>query len=113
MVGHPSTPTPGDAERDPRGQLRRLDLHRSGLSAQARPGERKLARAARLSGLKRYLTYGKLDLDLARDAAPLAAYGNATSDDLFSARIGCQTYGFYDMDIAALCLRPPRDAADQ
>jgi YVTN family beta-propeller protein len=70
--------------------------------------QRKLAQAARLSGPKRYLTYGKLDLDLARNAAPLAAVGNVTSDDFFSARIGCQTYGVYGMDLAALCLRPGR-----
>jgi peptide/nickel transport system substrate-binding protein len=69
---------------------------------------RKLARAARLTGPDRYLAYGKLDLDLARNAAPLAAFGNLTSDDFFSARIGCQTYGVYGMDLGALCLRPPR-----
>jgi YVTN family beta-propeller protein len=68
---------------------------------------RKLARAARLSGPERYLAYGKLDLDLARNAAPLAAFGNLTSNDFFSARIGCQIYGIYGMDLAALCLRPP------
>jgi hypothetical protein len=70
---------------------------------------RKLAAAARLSGPKRYLSYGELDLDLARDAAPPAAFGNLTSDDFFSARIGCQTYGPYGMDLAALCIKsPPR-----
>jgi ABC-type transport system substrate-binding protein len=69
---------------------------------------RKLARAARLSGPERYLAYGKLDLDLARNAAPLAAFGNLTTHDFFSARIGCQTYGIDGMDLAALCLRPPR-----
>jgi peptide/nickel transport system substrate-binding protein len=67
--------------------------------------QRKLARAKRLSGPERYLTYGKLDLDLARNAAPLAAYGNLPNDDFFSARIGCQTFGVYGMDIAALCVR--------
>ena len=77
------------------------DLRRSGLPAQAR-------RAARLSGPERYLTYGKLDLDLARNAAPLAAFGNLTSNDFFSARIGCQTYGIYGMDLAALCIRHTR-----
>jgi len=52
------------------------------------------------------LTYGALDLDLARIAAPLAAYGNSWSHDFFSARIGCQTYnGTYGMDLAALCSR--------
>ena len=49
-----------------------------------------------------------LDLDLARNAAPLAAFGNLTSNDFFSARIGCQTYGVYGMDLAALCPRSPR-----
>ena len=67
--------------------------------------QRKLAMAARLSGPERYLAYGKLDLDLARKAAPLAAFGNLTSNDFFSARIGCQTYGIYGMDLAALCTR--------
>jgi ABC-type transport system substrate-binding protein len=66
--------------------------------------QRRLARAARLSGPKRYLTYGELDLDLARNAAPLAAFGNISSHDLFSSRIGCQTYGIYGMDLAALCV---------
>jgi hypothetical protein len=70
--------------------------------------QRKLSRAARLSGPERYLTYGKLDLDPARNAASLAAFGNLSSNDFFSARIGCQTYGFYGMDLAALCLRPAR-----
>jgi YVTN family beta-propeller protein len=69
---------------------------------------RKLAGAARLSGPERYLTYGKLDLDLARNAAPLAAFGNLTSNDFFSARIGCQTYGIYGMDLAALCTKRTR-----
>ena len=68
--------------------------------------QRKLAAAARLSGPERYLTYGALDLDLARNAAPLAAFGNTSSHDFFSARIGCQTYGIYGIDLAALCLRP-------
>ena len=70
--------------------------------------QHKLAMAARLSGPERYLTYGRLDLDLAGNAAPLAAFGNLTSNDFFSARIGCQTYGVYGMDLAALCLRHPR-----
>ena len=67
--------------------------------------KRRLAAAARLSGPNRYLTYGKLDLDLARNAAPLAAFGNLPSDDFFSARIGCQTFGVYGIDLAALCIR--------
>jgi ABC-type transport system substrate-binding protein len=69
---------------------------------------RKLASAARLSGPRRYLIYGELDLDLARNAAPLAAFGNLSSDDFFSARIGCQTFGIHGMDLAALCIKHPR-----
>jgi YVTN family beta-propeller protein len=68
--------------------------------------QRKLAADARLSGPNRYLTYGNLDLDLARNAAPLVAFGNLSSHDFFSARVGCQTYNTYlGMDLAALCVR--------
>jgi peptide/nickel transport system substrate-binding protein len=68
--------------------------------------QHELAAAAQLSGAERYLTYGALDLDLARNVAPLAAFGNVSSHDFFSARIGCQTYnGIYGMDLAALCTR--------
>jgi YVTN family beta-propeller protein len=68
---------------------------------------RKLAAAARLTGPERYVTYGQLDLDLARNAAPLLAFDNLTDHAFFSARIGCQTYGTYGMDLAALCIRRP------
>jgi YVTN family beta-propeller protein len=67
--------------------------------------QRQLAAAARGAGPERYLTYGALDLDLARNAAPLAAFGNISSRDFFSARIGCQTFGTYGIDLAALCTR--------
>jgi peptide/nickel transport system substrate-binding protein len=76
----------------------------------------RLAAAAKLTGPNRYLTYAKLNLELTRDAAPWIAYGNGDAHDLFSARIGCQTYGVYGIDLAALCprthaarvARPPR-----
>ena len=58
-----------------------------------------------LTGPARYLAYGKLDDDLARSAAPIVAVGDLASHDFFSARIGCQTYGFYGLDLAALCIR--------
>ena len=68
--------------------------------------ERKLAAAARLSGPARYLAYGRLDADLARNGAPWAAYGNMLSYDFFSARMGCQVYQpVYGIDIAALCIK--------
>jgi YVTN family beta-propeller protein len=67
--------------------------------------KRELAAAARRSGPERYLTYGKLDLDLARNGAPLAAYGNGATYDFFSARIGCPAFGNYGIDLNALCVR--------
>lgn len=67
---------------------------------------RKLAAARRLFGSARYLTFGKLDADLARNAAPWVAYGNALSQDFFSARMGCQIYQpQYGIDLAALCVK--------
>jgi YVTN family beta-propeller protein len=68
--------------------------------------QRRLIQTSRLTGPRRYLAYRKLDLDLARNAAPLIAFGTALNSDFFSARIGCQTYGFYGMDLDALCIRP-------
>jgi peptide/nickel transport system substrate-binding protein len=80
----------------------------AGIPSFADPAyQRRPAAAAQLSGPERYLAYGALDLDLARNAAPLAALGNNSNYDFFSARIGCQTYGVYGMDLAALCIKRP------
>ena len=65
----------------------------------------RLVAASRLTGAERYLTYARLDADLARNAAPLVALGELSGPDLFSARIGCQTYGVYGIDLAALCIK--------
>jgi ABC-type transport system substrate-binding protein len=65
----------------------------------------RLAAAARLTGARRYVTYGRLDAQLVRDAAPLAAFGNLSSHDFFSARMGCQVPTVYGIDLAALCIR--------
>jgi YVTN family beta-propeller protein len=83
-----------------------LDDRTNGPTFEDPLSQRRLAAAARLSGPERYLTYGALDLDLARTAAPLAAFGNGSSHDFFSKRIGCQTFGPYGIDLAALCSRP-------
>jgi peptide/nickel transport system substrate-binding protein len=65
---------------------------------------RKLEAAARLSGTARYDAYARLDADLVRNAAPILAWATSTSQDLFSNRIGCQTYQpVYGIDIAVLC----------
>ena len=58
------------------------------------------------AGLSR--RFRQLDLELTRDAAPLLAFDNLTEHDFYSARIGCQTFGIYGMDLAALCIKPAR-----
>jgi hypothetical protein len=66
---------------------------------------RQLAAASQLQGPQRYLAFGQLDIELAGDAAPLVAYGNLNSADFFSPRVGCQTFGPYGIDLAALCIK--------
>jgi ABC-type oligopeptide transport system substrate-binding subunit len=67
---------------------------------------RAAAAAGRLSGPRRYLAFGRLAARLARESAPIVAYGNNYWQEFFSPRIGCQTYSFYNAaDVASLCLR--------
>jgi peptide/nickel transport system substrate-binding protein len=69
----------------------------------------KLTAASRLTGSERYLNYARLDAELARTAAPFAAFGNLSQLDFFSARMGCQVLSpAYGMDLAALCIRRVR-----
>ena len=70
---------------------------------------RKLHSIERLSGSKRYLAFSRLAYQLERDEAPAAAIATGTSQDFFSARIGCQLYQpVYGIDLGALCLRRPK-----
>ncbi len=68
---------------------------------------RKLDAAARLRGAKRYATYGALDVEIMRKAAPWAAIANPTQRELVSSRVGCYAapgaYAF--MSLAAVCLK--------
>jgi peptide/nickel transport system substrate-binding protein len=67
---------------------------------------RRLEAAARLSGDARYRAYARLDVDLARQAAPWVPFENEHVLSLFSARVGCQLFQpVYGMDIATLCVR--------
>jgi len=67
---------------------------------------KKMEAAAGLAGEERFKRYGELDLDLAKNGSPLAAWDNDNERDFFSARMGCQLYQpVYTMDIAAMCLR--------
>jgi ABC-type oligopeptide transport system substrate-binding subunit len=67
---------------------------------------RRLDAAARLPSPARELALGRLDTQLARDAAPWAAVANERQHDFFSARIGCQVFNpVYGVDLGALCIR--------
>jgi len=69
---------------------------------------RALDEAQRLRGRARIRAYERLDSDVARKSAPLAAYANVNARVFLSARVGCVVYQpVYGLDIAGLCLRKP------
>jgi ABC-type transport system substrate-binding protein len=63
-----------------------------------------LDRASRLSGSERYRAYGELDVELARDQAPMVAYENESVLTFVSKRAGCLVLNPF-LDLAAVCLR--------
>jgi ABC-type transport system substrate-binding protein len=65
---------------------------------------RLLGRASQLKGAERYREYGRLDVDLARNAAPAIAYAYDNALTLVSARTGCVVVNPY-LDLAAVCLK--------
>jgi len=65
---------------------------------------RRLGAASRLTGSARYRAYGKLDVDLARNAAPAMAYAYDSALTLVSRRTGCVVVNPY-LDLAAVCLK--------
>jgi ABC-type oligopeptide transport system substrate-binding subunit len=69
---------------------------------------KKMAAAAKLSGSARYAAYQKLDIDLAKNEAPLQSWIFDTQRDFFSSKVDpkCLTYQpVYTMDLAAICLK--------
>jgi hypothetical protein len=67
---------------------------------------RRLDAAASLPSPARELALGKLDVELARTAAPWAVVANNRTHDFFSARIGCRRYSaVYGLELARLCVR--------
>jgi peptide/nickel transport system substrate-binding protein len=67
---------------------------------------KKMDEAQALVGDARDAAYGKLDEDIARNAAPLVSYMIANNLDFFSARVGCQLFQpVYFMDLSTLCIR--------
>jgi ABC-type transport system substrate-binding protein len=68
---------------------------------------RKLAQAASLAGPERYAAYGKLDVEIMKNAAPVAPILNANRRYLVSSRLGCFTYQpvLGVPNLAALCVK--------
>jgi peptide/nickel transport system substrate-binding protein len=65
---------------------------------------RKIAAAASLVGQARYRAFGQLDVDLARNAAPLASYITDNQRYLVSRSTGCFFYQpVYEVDLASIC----------
>jgi peptide/nickel transport system substrate-binding protein len=65
-----------------------------------------LRRAALLRGSARYEAYGKLDVRIARDAAPLVAISVPKEAMFVSARVGCVVYRpSLGLDLPAACLK--------
>jgi peptide/nickel transport system substrate-binding protein len=66
--------------------------------------DRLMRRAARLQGGVRYQAYGELDVQLARDAAPLVAAEYVNAGTLVSKRVGCVVL-IPTLDLTAVCLK--------
>jgi ABC-type oligopeptide transport system substrate-binding subunit len=65
---------------------------------------RKIAAAASLVGQARYRAFGNLDIDLAKNAAPLASYITDNTRVLVSRSTGCFAYHpVYELDIPSIC----------
>jgi ABC-type transport system substrate-binding protein len=60
--------------------------------------------AGRLSGSARSKAYGKLAVEIARDAAPMAAVFVRNTRFFVSSRVGCLRASVHGLDLAGLCL---------
>jgi ABC-type oligopeptide transport system substrate-binding subunit len=66
---------------------------------------KKIARAKTLVGVPRYRAFSALDVDLAKNGAPLATYGTPNDRAYVSSRVGCYSYHpVFTWDYAAMCL---------
>jgi ABC-type transport system substrate-binding protein len=66
---------------------------------------RLMDQANALSGSARDEAYGRLAVDIARNAAPLAAAFVRNTRFFFSNRVGCVSVSAHGLDLAGLCLR--------
>jgi hypothetical protein len=74
---------------------------------------RRIAEVDALPSGARESAFGLLDAEIARDAAPWAAYAVPNDRYYFSDRVGCQLYApAYTLNLAALCLRPAISIGD-
>jgi ABC-type oligopeptide transport system substrate-binding subunit len=66
---------------------------------------RRITRAKQLTGVERFRAFSQLDIDLARNAAPLASFATRNDRHYVSARTGCYNYHpVFTYDYAAICL---------
>jgi peptide/nickel transport system substrate-binding protein len=61
--------------------------------------------AGSLYGQARYDAYGALAVDIASNAAPMAAFVARNNRFFVSSRVGCVRAGAHDLDLAGLCLK--------
>jgi len=68
---------------------------------------RRMKQAALLAGPRRYSTYGQLDIDISRDAAPWASTYNNNIREFVSSRVGCYLFQpvLAEIDLAAACIK--------
>lgn len=67
---------------------------------------RRIRRARTLVGVARYRAFAAIDVDLMRDAAPVAVYGQVNDRDYVSARTGCFHHQpVYRLDLPAVCVK--------
>jgi hypothetical protein len=69
--------------------------------------DRKLAAASRLGGSARYNSFGALDVEITRSAAPYVPYANSLGVLFVSKRVGCVVrHPYFVLDYGAFCLKP-------
>ena len=99
-------PDPVDVLNQLDGRTIREDGNLNTAHFNDRAYNRRLDAAKDLPSPARELALGKLDVDVARTAAPWAAVANDQTHHFFSGRIGCQRYSaLYGVELASLCIR--------
>jgi hypothetical protein len=104
--GAPAPPDPIDFLRQLDGRSIRAEDNFNAAYFDEPEYDRRLDAADGLPSPARELALGRLDVHVARTAAPWAVVANARTHDFFSARIGCQVYNpVLGLDLGSLCIR--------